>query len=58
MFEIRILKIRFATKSSTSMTRQQIRNVAKNNVFFAKILFNLRIIIIILQQFDQLMQKK
>ena len=40
------------------MTRQQIRNVAKNDVFFAEISFNLRIIIIILQQFDQLMQKK
>ena len=40
------------------MTRQQIRNVAKNDASFAKTSFILRIIIIILQQFDQLMQKK
>ena len=58
MLKIRISKIRFATKLLTLMTRQQIRNTAKNDAFFAEILFNLRIIIIILQQFDQLMQKK
>ena len=55
IFEIRISKIRFATKLSTSMTRQQIQNAAKNDAFFTKILFILRIIIIILQQSDQLM---
>ena len=35
-----------------------LQNAAKNNAFFAETSFNLRIIIIILQQFDQLMQKK
>ena len=39
MFEIWILKIRFAKKLSTLMTRQQIQNVAKNDAFFAKISF-------------------
>ena len=58
MFENQISKIRFAAKLSTLMTRQQIQNAAKNNAFFAEISFNLRIIIIILQQSDQLMQKK
>ena len=58
MFKIQISKMRFAAKSSTLITRQQIQNAAKNDAFFAKISFNLRIIIIILRQFNQLMQKK
>ena len=54
MFEIQISKIRFATKSSNFVFIKKMRKLTKNNIYFDKMSFNFRIIVIILQKIDYL----
>ena len=58
MFEIQISKIRFTIKSLNFVFIKKIQKLTKNDIYFNEMSFNFRIIVIILQKIDHLIQKK
>ena len=58
MLEIRISKIRFVTKSSNFVFKKKMRKLTKSDIHFDEMSFSFRIIVIILQKIDHLIQKK